>query len=145
MENEELKPTIIFTTFWDAAALSERLNPKTKSILSIALSNPPSWNAVQRLDFFCPSWEILKKYKEDEDWEDYTEKFRKLMKSNAKEVREWLGSLVAGNVYILCCWENTSKGANCHRRILYEALRKSKFAKDFKFAYRHGNESAKKK
>jgi len=47
-----------------------------------------------------------------------------MVKKNRKEIKEWISELSDGEHY-LCCWENTKKGANCHRKILFELLSKS--------------------
>ena len=145
------KPTIIFTTFWDALSVSDnggvlheenaiRFSRDECVILSVALAKPkiPDLNNVERLDFFCPSWNILKDYKKNRDWDIYTNEYRKILVQNKVEISEWVDSLEK-KVYFLCCWENTVSGANCHRRILYDALSSSKRTKDVaNYIFRHG-------
>jgi len=154
---KKLKPVVIFTTFWDAAYLVDSksvlfdwhgniksLNllsdPCNFSVKSVALSHPsfekmPKLKGIfrgnrDRLDFFCPSYDLLHKYHKDKDWNYYIEKYKKSMGSNKREIRDWVSSLELNHIYILCCWEDTSGGANCHRRLIYNALRASKIAKD---------------
>lgn len=137
-----MKPVVIFTNFWDANKVVGLLPPNNKyKVYSIALSDPdldrlPKLKySMTRLDFFCPTWDILKKYKQDGHWEDYTKSFMELMHTRNLEVNTWLKTLLSDHRYFLCCWENTSKGSNCHRKLLYDVLKK---LNQFKVIYRHG-------
>jgi len=146
------KPTIVFTTFWDALEVSQnggmlhedkaiRFLSNECVILSVALAKPklPKLRNVGTLDFFCPTWEILKEYKKNRDWNTYTNKYRKILVQNKDEIAQWVDTLES-RVYFLCCWENTVSGANCHRHLLYEALSKSKRTKDSaNYIFRHGD------
>jgi len=137
-----MRPIITFTTFWNANKVISMLPNNNFRVHSIALSNPaldklPNLKDMSRLDIFCPSWEILNKYKQDKNWEDYTKSFMELMHTRNKEVKEWLNSLSHGYRYFLCCWENTSKGSNCHRRLLYDAFKNSKLKDKYHFLYYH--------
>lgn len=119
--NENL-PTIIFTNYWTARNLiNERKGGKA---YSISLSNPKGFEELEKVKCFCPTWDILNRYKEDQDWNKYTKDFISMVKDNRMEIKEWIGRLSDGEYY-LCCWENTKKGANCHRKILFELLSKS--------------------
>jgi len=143
------KPTIIFTNFWDAKCIVEnggflidgrvvRFSKEEAKIESVALAQPKGFNHPN-LKFFNPSWDILKAYKANRDWDDYTKSYRRILVENKAEIVEWIDSLPP-KVYFLCCWENTSKGANCHRRIIFDSLRSSKRTKDSaNYIYRHGD------
>jgi hypothetical protein len=154
---KKLKPVVIFTTFWDAAYLVDskcvlfdwhgnikKLNlqsePCNFSIKSVALSHP-SFEKISklkgifrgnrdRLDFFCPSYDLLHKYHKDKDWNYYIEKYKEIMRNNKKDIGDWISSLELNNIYILCCWEDTSGVAKCHRKIIYDTLKTSRIAKD---------------
>ena len=146
------KPIVIFTNFWDANKLVDRKHflfwrgktlykiqmndkPQNYEVVSIALSHPPlsritkieeKFNPIKRLDFFCPTYDMLKDYKDGGDWIKYTDKYKTLLKSRKAQVFEWVESLSSDRIYILCCWENTSGASHCHRQLLYDALTKSK-------------------
>jgi len=160
------KPVILFTNFWDANNLLKnkhflinindsiyrvRLETDKYCVYSIALSHPPieklteiksQFNAIQRLDFFCPTYKLLMRYKNDQDWDSYTKDFNQLMKDRKIEVNDWLNSLPENRLYILCCWENTSRGANCHRKLIYDAMISSKTVRDKCFyVYRDGSDT----
>ena len=158
------KPVILFTNFWDANKLLNRryflfrdedklykvqFNAGKYKIYSIALSQPPidrmpniktEFSNLERLNFFCPTYDMLKNYKEGGSWKDYILKFRGLMKQRREEIVDWIKSLIPGRLYILCCWENTSKGAHCHRQLIYRAMLKSKtLSKKAIYTYRNGS------
>jgi hypothetical protein len=159
---------VVFSTFWDVNKIvgtsyflandrsgknTYKINllidaktnePRNFEVRSVALSNPtiknPAWNKIGRLDFFCPTYEILNKYHGDGNWEEYQKCFKILMQKRKKEIRKWLDSLKPDWVYFLCCWENTSNGANCHRQLLYKDFCNSKVAADKIIPfYRHGD------
>ena len=141
-----IRPIVIFTTFWEANKIISILPSSSRfKVHAIALSMPPmnklaNIKGITRLDFFCPNWEILSKYKEDHNWESYTESFMKLMKGRNKEVIDWFKTLEPNYRYFLCCWENTQKGANCHRQLIYDALKKNEpLRSKYHLLYRHGN------
>jgi tRNA A37 threonylcarbamoyladenosine biosynthesis protein TsaE len=160
------KSLILFTNFWDANAIvgdgfflfSEedkiyRANLDSFSVHSISLSSPDITGlrniqkiGMPRIDAFCPTYDMLKRYKNDNNWNAYKKDFYNLMKQRKSRLVEWLSSLKSNHIYILCCWENTSGGANCHRTILYTMIKDSKIAQNKVMSlYRHGNESGKKK
>jgi len=142
------KPTLVFTNFWQVNYfLQKEIITIPFIIYSIALKNPSNDKIpyidenVARLDFFCPTWEILQKYKQDNDWQSYTNAFMALMKARKSIVIDWLNDLDPTHSYYLCCWENTSEGTNCHRKLLYDALQKSKkYSEQINLIYLHGNE-----
>jgi hypothetical protein len=122
--------------------------PDNFSVKSIALSSPhidklpclQCFGEIERLDFFCPTYNMLSRYKKDRDWESYTEDYMALIRDRKDLVKDWLKSLKKNHVYILCCWENTSVKAKCHRRLIYDAFMKSKVVKNNTILiYRHGN------
>lgn len=116
------------------------------SVYSIALSHPSltdlsNLSSMIRLDVFCPTYDMLKRYKENSDWEAYTKDYWGLLKSRKNRITSWAKSLVGGRVYFLCCWENTSGKAHCHREILYQAMKGSKLLGEKSLViYRKGNE-----
>lgn len=70
----------------------------------------------------APTGEILSNYKIDKDWDKYTERFNKLIKS--RQIENIFSGLIAdGNICFLCT-EDSPK--HCHRRLLAEYF-KSKF------------------
>lgn len=170
---QEYKPIVIFTTFWDAEEILKqkcflfqndgKMNiayvrtgsdnkPENFCVYSIALAHPnldktpnikEQINPFVRLDILCPTYDILMKYKKDKDWVDYTEKYKKIIVRRKEEIKNWFSSLRNNFVYILCCWENTQSGANCHRQILYNVITSSKTLKDKAiYVYHHGKESS---
>ncbi|MFA7220332.1 MAG: hypothetical protein WC119_07540 [Synergistaceae bacterium] len=124
-------------------------SPKNYSIYSIALSHPPlnrlkniheEFPQLNCLNFFCPTYKLLRDYKDGGSWDDYSVNFRSLLRERKKEVSQWMKSLIPDHIYILCCWENTSNGAHCHRALIYDALSKSKSLKNRAiYAYRDGS------
>ena len=169
------KPICIYTTFWDANNILDdryvlfassdgkntcKINflsdtngkPQNFSIHSVALSHPSLDKiplikdiGITRLDFFCPTYNMLKRYKDDKNWEKYTGEFLKLVKGRKTEIKEWMNSLDNEHVYLLCCWEDTSKNAHCHRRLLYDSFHASKYAKKRMVSvYRDGKKKFKK-
>jgi hypothetical protein len=138
----------VFTNFWQANYfLQKEITTIPFMIYSIALKNPSNdkipyiYENIPRLDFFCPTWEILQKYKQDNDWQSYTDAFMILMRERRSGVVAWLNNLEQGYSYYLCCWENTAEGANCHRKLLYDALKKNnKYSDAINLIYLHGNE-----
>jgi len=146
------KPTIIFTTFWDAIRIKEskgflfenkvvQFEDNEIQVLSIALVTPPNLKLknIPTLDLFCPSWDILKKYKKDKDWDSYTQSYTDMLSERKAKIVSWLNSL-SSNLYVLSCWENTINGANCHRKIVFDLLAGSKkVGKYANFIYRHGD------
>jgi len=158
MPIEDNRPTVIFTTFWDAQKILEKgvvvhkevfeetnittyIELDNSEVCSIALSYPKDvkFDEMFKLKFFCPTWDLLKKYKEDADWDYYVKKFMDLLSDRKTQVKNWVVDLDPTKVYILCCWENTSNGAHCHRQLIYEAFKKSEWAKGkMNLVYRHG-------
>jgi len=162
---EENKPTLIFTTFWDADSflrskcLLLNINDKvyklnfTESnfkVYSIALSHPEFQNKsfqvlskidVQRLDFFCPKYKALQDYKKDKNWDVFASKYKALLKERKEETNKFLTSLRPNSIHVFCCWEKTSEKTHCHRQIIYEGLKKSSHMKDrFNLIYRGGKD-----
>ena len=125
MENiEEIKdlPIIIFANYWVAKAIIDK--NKNGKMYSISLSNPKGFENIEKVKCFCPTWDILKEYKENKDWTRYTSSFIEKIKKDKNDIKKWIINLVSGEYY-LCCWENTKNGANCHRKILFDLLSES--------------------
>jgi hypothetical protein len=88
---------------------------------------------------------MLTKYKKDKDWDAYQKHFIELIKKRKVVIRDWVNSLKPDWVYFLCCWENTSSGAHCHREILYKAFSESQtISKKIIPIYRSGEKIYKK-
>jgi hypothetical protein len=156
IEKSMNKPIIVFTNFWDAEKIINQdyltsydeksfykiklhNNPRNFTVKSIALSHPPLdrmptmkyiFPKLDRLDMFCPTYDILKDYKDGGSWSAYTKAYRKILRDRKSSILEWLDSLKPNCIYILCCWENTSKGSNCHRELIYQAFNQSKTLRD---------------
>lgn len=117
---------------------------KNYTVNSIALSHPPlnkvkHLQYLKRLDFFCPTYDLLCRYKKNRDWESYTEDYYNILKKRKRDIREWLEDLKPNHVYFLCCWENTIAGSNCHRSLIYKKILSSKIAMETVLPiYRHG-------
>ena len=164
------KSIVIFTNFWDAedmiksrvllVPLSDSkvykinliLDPQNFSVHSVALKGPsfekmPNLQKAYggRIDVFCPTYDLLDRYKnQNYPWEDYIKDYMDILKDRKERAKEWIISLNTENIYILCCWENTSKNAHCHRHILYDVILKSKFASSKIFPiYRSGAKTLK--
>jgi len=157
---------VVLTSFWDANALidygfllhkikgddtvykvnlTEEKGSSNFTVNSIALSHPPliklpHLKKMGRLDFFCPTYDILCRYKSDGDWVSYTKDYYELLKNRKDSLKDWIENLKPNHVYFLCCWENTIGGAHCHRDLLYRRFISSEVAKDKILPiYRHGN------
>jgi hypothetical protein len=161
------KPIIIFTTFWDAEKIlgskvivnqdNELINlefdeynsPSNYQVSSIALMHPDlntmplikkQFDPFFTIKCLCPTYDILMKYKADKDWDSYTKEFKRIIIGRKTDIINWVDSLIPNKVYILCCWENTERGAKCHREILYRLLTQSKTMKDKAvYVYRSGS------
>jgi len=122
----------------------ENNKPLNYTVDSIALASPPlaklpHIDNLKRIDCLCPTYNMLNDYKADKDWPRYTERYMELLKKRKPRIKEWLSSLVPNHVYFLCCWENTATGSNCHRKLYYDVLRKSKKAQEVMLPiYRNG-------
>jgi hypothetical protein len=164
------KSLVIFTSFWDANVIIENkyvlhhdeaenkiykinlfANQSNFEVASIALSHPDfsskglsnlSKCNVYKINELCPTYDLLQRYKEDKNWEKYRKEYYDLIKSRNMKIKSWIESLEEGRAYILCCWENTSKGAHCHREILYEIFNHFDSIKKKVFSiYRHGEKN----
>jgi hypothetical protein len=153
----------VFTNFWDANILAQdkymtycfHESPTEKKfymawlrnyqVYSIALGMPdasktPFLKDIFRLDHFCPTYDLLMAYKKDGDWDKYRQVYRKLLVSRKDAIDDWIKALEQDKIYILCCWEDTSKKCNCHRKLLFDALKSTSIWKDKAiWVYRHGN------
>lgn len=167
-----ISTSVILTNFWDANLLinqrfvmyddqknkvvykinlaSNKDNkPSNFSVHSIALrpppKNPDNIECIDRLDFFCPTYNMLCRYKSDNNWEAYTADYLKLLKTRKKLIKLWFDSLKPNWIYFLCCWENTATGAHCHRELMYKSFCESSvFMKKVLPIYRHGERIYKK-
>jgi hypothetical protein len=155
---QENKALIILTNFWDAEfLLDKRILVESSKVIklddpqvySIALSHPsfaklPNIELYfrDRLNFFCPTYDMLKDYKENKSWEEYVKRYRELLIGRKVLVKNWIKDLPKNKVYLLCCWEDTSGKAHCHREILYKAFINSEFImKNINPIYRTGKKT----
>lgn len=85
--------------------------------VSIALSTPNWYQNCKIYKKLAPSWELLKKYKQDKDEEYYTECYYEevLNKLDPQQVYTELGEDA-----VLLCWEKS--GDFCHRHIVADWL-----------------------
>jgi len=135
--------------------IDDNIVAENYTVCSIALMHPDlnflpnikeQFNPIRRLDFFCPTFNMLKTYKDDKDWETYTKNFKDLIRNRKDDILSWIDSLKGNHIYILCCWENTVNGSNCHRKLIYDAFTKSKSIKDKAiYVYKHGSKGYVKK
>ena len=162
------KPIVVFTNFWDANASVRdghmivskndeyfKLNllcnsskkPENYEVLSIALQHPPlaqlphiekTVGFIHTINHLCPTYDILMARKNGGTWEKYTEDFNQLMRHRKLDIKRWIEGLT-NKIHILCCWENTSGKATCHRQLLYDSFSKSTYANSkLLLFYRHG-------
>lgn len=135
---------IIFTNYFDA----KRIHLSHPEYAYFAISNgiPKNMDTsiFKRLDFFTPEWEEVKKNKDGGSWEDFSKAMFIKMKISALDIARFINDVVADrevNTFVLCCWENTCKGARCHRQIVHDFLKANKkLASMISLEYRHGNE-----
>lgn len=91
--------------------------------VSISRSTPNFFNGLSYTRL-APSWEIIKKYKEDGDWESYVERYNRdvLNRLNPQEVYNEIVKMVeeaTGHVgwdIALLCYERPE--SNCHRKLV---------------------------
>lgn len=90
--------------------------------VSISRSVPNFFNGLSYTKL-APSWDILKAYKETEDWEAYTIEFNKMLdKLDPNQVYSEIVKLVEENTghvgqdIALICYERS--GSNCHRNLV---------------------------
>ena len=74
------------------------------------------------LPSLAPTEEIFVKYKKNENWEEYEEDFKKLLKE--KDAKKILIEAVSGKKSCLLCSED--KADKCHRRLVSELIGKVK-------------------
>jgi uncharacterized protein YeaO (DUF488 family) len=76
--------------------------------ISISRSVPKGFKVNGRLDFFVPSAQLLREWKEKRiDKEKYTESYRAQIKANFKEIKAWLSTLDPTKDMTLLCWEKS--------------------------------------
>jgi len=162
--DQKSKPLVILTNFWDAESLlkkhfvTDSTNAaKTPNLIkldnvlvySIALSHPsfeklPTVEKCfqDRITFLCPTYDMLKDYKEDKDWDKYVKRYKALLVQRKETIKTWIRELTNGQIYMLCCWEDTSGKAHCHRDILYRSFINSAFVTEhLKVFYRTGKKT----
>ena len=119
------------------------------SVSSIALRPPKKLpkhlSKMDCLDFFCPTYDMLVRYKKDSNWESYKKDYYALIKKRKESIRTWMESLRSNHIYFLCCWENTNDHVHCHRELLYKAFCNSTYASNKIIPiYRRGERNIKK-
>ena len=130
--------------------IQEKEVPQNFSVYSIALAAPSSdkvkylpptsLEKSARLDCFCPTYNLLQRYKKNKNWDDYKKDYYNILRERKDRIRKWIGSLKPNHIYILCCWENTNERVHCHRQLLYNAFNKSELASDkMLLIYRDGS------
>lgn len=148
------KPILLFTTFWKAKSIIDNgcyifeKDEKTVNIriddqrklqkYSIALSQPKNCH-LERVDCLCPTYDILMDYKNNKDWDSYTKLYTELIKNRRNKIVNFVESIDKDSICFMCCWENTSKGAHCHREIVYNMFNNSEnMKKRVYLVYDHG-------
>ena len=140
-----MKPTVVFTSFWDANAIV-KWSSKDYQVFSIALGIPsydkiPYLKNIPKLQHFCPTYELLTDYKSDKDWDKYRVEYRKILVARKEEIDSWIKGLEQDKVYMLCCWETTGNTVRCHRELLFDALKATHIWRDKAvWIYRSGSE-----
>ncbi len=110
--------------------------PENFKFVSIALQSPSlskmptiSEHGMETQHALCPTYEILMEYKATKDWDKFSQKYMELIATRRQAIRKWIDSL-ENKVYLCCCWENTCGKAKCHRSLLFEAFKKSKYVRE---------------
>ena len=151
------KPCLVFSTLWFAEkCLKDRqfcvavddekylhidLHDEDYELYSIALYPPKDIQLCHEAGLktppteFVPTSAMLHSYKQTRDWDAYLKQFIARLKGGKESVKRFVESLQEDTVYFMCCWENTSKGAKCHRRIVYDALKHSQLGKNLSLIY----------
>jgi translation elongation factor P/translation initiation factor 5A len=109
------KPIILFTTFWDANRLikdSFFLHRKDQNtyyrifidatkeepnfiVKSVALGIPkenkiPNIKNIERLSFFCPTYDILSTYKNNNDWCEFEARYKDKLRKDSSAIKSWI-------------------------------------------------------
>ena len=109
------KSIIVLTNFWDANTLIDygfvffkckdnslcKVNLNSEkgdanySVRSIAISHPPldkldNLKNMSRLDFFCPTYDMLTRYKKDHDWDAYKKDYASLLSGRRSDLKDWM-------------------------------------------------------
>ncbi len=100
---------------------------KTKNLpsdvchISISLSTPKNWKGPKYAPL-NPTWDILLKYKEDDDWENYVKSYERdvLEKQKIEDVIKVLKIIAGKKEICLMCFEKPED--NCHRHIVAKWL-----------------------
>ncbi|MDV3001013.1 MAG: hypothetical protein N5P05_002619 [Chroococcopsis gigantea SAG 12.99] len=103
-------------------------------LLSISRSVPDGFRVDGTLDFFVPSADLLRAWKQkliDED--GYTARYREQIKANFKIIKAWLSELKPEKDATLLCWERSGKDEGnqgektqpfCHRNLVMKLVQK---------------------
>jgi hypothetical protein len=159
--SKKQKPIIVFTSFRDAAQVirdgffvSEvkggfyRFNLNGNfEVHSISLAHPDFEKEEYRgiedhfkgmVGCLTPTYKILNDYNKEKDWGKLKSEYRGILASNKEDIKDWASSLTPMNIYLVCCWEDTTI-CNCHRKVAYDACQGSKAMKEIAgFLYRDG-------
>lgn len=138
-------PKIIFTNYFHANKLIEGYPDYIVCAISNGIpthDKVPNLKHIVKLSFFVPEWREVKNLKDGGAWSDFENAFMQKLKKDSTEITKWINEIIiTDNTYVLCCWENTSGVAKCHRQILFNWLSMNKkLANLISIEYRHGNE-----
>lgn len=89
--------------------------------ISVSLSTPDWAKVEDKCPMLYPSWEILKRYKNDGDIRKYRRDYFELLRERGACVTAAINrieELGKDRTVLLCCWENADKF--CHRRLIPE-------------------------
>lgn len=93
-------------------------------LASISLKTP--MRVDSELEFFKPSWEMLKAWKnssqDDIAWKQYSKMYWELMNSRRPLIEEWLEGLTFSDNMTLMCYEKTDQ--YCHRSLVGKIVSK---------------------
>jgi uncharacterized protein YeaO (DUF488 family) len=111
---------MLYTTYFN------KINKLPEEVIKLIITRfPPKWFDINKYKntYLCkelaPSKEILLKYKEDNNWEEYVEAFYKQFNSDElikEKYNKLMKSLKSGKDFALICYEKDY--IHCHRYLL---------------------------
>jgi hypothetical protein len=123
------------------ASYSER-NRHHGQLISISRSIPQGFRIDGRLEFFVPSADLLRDWKEKRinSEEEYTNRYREQIRAHLKPIKTWLENLDPRQDQTLLCWERSGidetlkrwqktgqwheKRPFCHRNLVIKLVEK---------------------
>lgn len=110
----------LYTTYFSRV----RALPETIVPISIALWPPQGWN-YPCIAFLAPPRSLLTKYRADNDWNAYVDKYQSsvLDKYKPEAVVQHIMELTGGKDAALVCYERPEK--DCHRHLVADWLQKA--------------------